>query len=490
MLAFRVCAVLAIIAVLPSLPGPGQARADNGSQASQWELDNDFQVSDTAPELTWNMEAAFENHVNTREELDFADAYKKQEASTRFDIRYGTDNRYARSITDLYFSPSFFSDDIGEDYPYSRESRTYRNLRISGESGEIIFRELYYNWMPGNHRLRIGNQVYPWGTADGFNPTAYLNPLDLRELVLTQEDEFRLGVPSVSGTLFFSEVTLELVFVPAHIAGALPATGHFWAVKEVEDQYPVYFDPPEQKDLDSENFGYAARMSSTWQGLDFSVSAYHGPDNQHLLVPEQTVLIPNQPVGIRVRPRSYVVDYVGADFSKSFGDFVFNAEAAYAPNKTGIIEQDTDRPQRLEFPYETEETDYLAYSLGLNYYIPLYRLLSGHAGDSLLTVEWYQAKYFEDKIESPHLTDFLSCQYRDSFFDRRVKLRLTTIFETRRGGVIFWPRVGYDFKNGLEVELGYVGINGSGSGDYDQDSLFYYYRHNDLVMVNFKYAFF
>ena len=462
---------------------------DSWDYDEDWDLESDFSVADTEPELTWRIEAAFENFFNTNRELHFEDAYKKQEVSARVDVKYGTGERYLKSITDLYFFPTFINEDVGDDYPYSRESRTHRNLRISSKSSEIIFRELYYNWLFDKCRLRIGNQVYPWGTADFLNSTSYLNPSDLRELILKDEADIRLGVPSVSAMLFFPEFTAEFVFVPVHTAVAMPSTNHFWAVQEVEGQYPVYFDDPDPMHANSENFGYAARVSSTWRGMDFSVSGYHGPDNDQLMVPLRSVLVPDRSVGVMIEPRYAVVDYVGADFSMTYEDFAFNAEVAYSPNKRGVIAQNTDLPQDLEFPYDTERADYLSYSLGVNYFIPMHKLLSGHAGDSLFTMEWYQATYFEDKFDDPQITDLLSFQFQDSYFDKRVKVWLATVLETRRGGVIFWPKLGYDFRNGFEAEIGYVGINGSGEGDYDEDSLFYYYRDNDVIMVNFTYAF-
>jgi hypothetical protein len=66
---------------------------------------------------------------------------------------------------------------------------------------------------------------------------------------------------------------------------------------------------------------------------------------------------------------------------------------------------------------------------------------------------------------------------------------MTGIFETRNGGVILWPQVGYDFQNGFKAEVGYVSIDGHGEGDYQEDSLFYYYKDNDFIMVNIRYAF-
>lgn len=470
---------------------------DDGADAS-WEFEEDWDAAFDAGEdaekpkadnFTWRVEAAFENIIQTDREKHLEEAWKKNEVSALFEFQYGTADDYLFSLTGLYFLPTFINDTIGDDYRYAAESDTSRNLRISGESSEIIFRELYYNWTRKKFRLRIGNQIYGWGTADFLNPTSYMNPTDFRELLFKDEDQVTLGVPSVSGLFFFKGFTVEAVFVPVHTASPYPETGDFWSVKQVEGSYPLIFGDDDPMEANGKNFGYGARLAATRSGVDFSVSGYHGPDHSPVLVPYSTVLIENQTVSILVQPEYFIVDYLGADMSFAWGDFTFQAEAAYSPNKSSFVKQDTTRPQELVFPYDTEKTDYLAYSLGFNYFIPLQKLLPGHAGESLFIMEWYQAQYFDDDVERPQITDFLTCRFQDTYLDDQISISMTAIFETRNSGVILWPQVGYDFQNGFKVEAGYVAIDGHGEGDYQNDSIFSYYNDNDFIMVNVRYAF-
>ena len=456
-----------------------------------WETAFDAGTSDVAPAsaFTWRFEAAFENIIQTKRELHFEDASKKNEISALFEFQYGSADDYLFSQTGFYFFPTFISDTIGQEYVYSDESTTFRNLRISNNSSEVIFRELYYNWSREKFRVRMGNQVIAWGTADFLNSTSYFNPSDLRELLFKDEDQVALPVPAVSGLFFLKGFTVETVFVPVHTAAAFPETGNFWAVKQIEDNYPVIFGDENPMDANSKNFGYGARLASTYKGVDFSVSGYHGPDKDPVLLPYGTVLIENQTVSVLVQPEYFRVDYLGFDSAFTYNDFVFQVEAAYSPNKSGFVIQDTARPQDLTFPYDTRKTDYLSYSVGFNYFIPMQKLLPGHAGESLFTVEWYQAQYFDDDIEKPQITDFLTCRFQDTYFGDRLSVSMTGIFETRNSGVILWPQIGYDFLNGFKVEAGYISIDGHGEGDYQEDSVFYYYEDNDFVMVNVRYAF-
>ncbi|MGM0452781.1 MAG: hypothetical protein ACQERN_06430 [Thermodesulfobacteriota bacterium] len=456
---------------------------------TDWSMEGDFATAENDAELTWGVDVAFENLFNLESEDHFQDAYEKNEISTRIDLSYGTSRTYVKSITDFYVLPTFINDEIGDAYFYASESNIARNLRISGRESEIIFRELYLNYPLENGRLRIGNQIYSWGTADAINATAYLNPRDLRELLFINEDHQKFGVPSVSGMYFFNRFTTELVWVPVHVASAIPGTGHFWAIDRAENNYPLFFDDPQPLTVKSENMGYAARVSSSYRGMDFSFSGYHGPDTEPVFRPFATVLEPNQPLGIRVKPYYDTVDYLGFDFSTSLGDFVFQVEGAYSPNKSGFVLQDTDDPTTLEFPFAVQESDYYAYSAGFNYFIPMHRLLKGHAGDSLFTMEWYQARYRKAELNDPILSDFLTFRYQDDFFDKRIHVEISTIFETRDGGLIFWPQAAYDFQNGFKLGVEYAAINGDGQGDWETDSLFYYYRTNDFVMLTLEYAY-
>lgn len=456
---------------------------------SDWSMEEDFAMAEEAPELTWRLNTAFENLFNLEQDDHFQDAYEKNELSARLDLTYGTSLTYVKSITDVYMLPTFINDDIGDAYFYVSESNVARNLRLSSRESEMIFRELYLNLPLESGHIRFGNQIYPWGTADAVNATAYINPRDLRELLFIDEDEQKLGVPSISGMYFFDSFTMELVWVPIHVATVIPPTGHFWAVDRVEDNYPVFFDDSEPMSVASENMGYAARLSSSYRGMDFSFSGYHGPDTEPVFRPFATVLEPNQPLGIRIKPYYDVVDYLGFDFSTSWGDFVFQVEGAYSPNKSGFVLQDTEDPTALEFPFTVKQSDYYAYSAGFNYFIPMHRLIEGHAGDSLFTMEWYQARYRKAALNDPILSDFLTFRYQDDFFDKRIHIEISTIFETRDGGLIFWPQAAYDFQNGFKLGLEYAAINGDGRGNWETDSLFYYYRSNDFIMLTLEYAY-
>ncbi|TFG38525.1 MAG: SPOR domain-containing protein [Syntrophobacterales bacterium] len=441
-------------------------------------------------ELSYSGFIELENYFSTDSNQDFGDANKKNEIRNRLEVKYGTDETYLFTVSDIYFIPAFIDDDLGKDYYYSQDSGVSRNLRISTNKSELRFDELYINYSKGNFRLRAGNQIYGWGTADAFNATSYFNPYDIRELIFKDDDEWKVGVPSVSSMIFTERFTLEMVFVPVHVPMNAFTEDTFWSIDYLDESYPVIFGTTHGLDVKGKNYGFGGRLSASIKGVDVSLSGYHGPDREPVFLPTRTVLIPNEPIALLIEPRYYVISMAGFDVTTIFmDDFVVQLEAAYSPNKRGFVKQDLTDYQDIEFPFEVKESHYISYAVGFNYFIPLNKLIEDHEGESVFTFEWFQSKYFESELYPPFITDIMTCRYEDSYYDSRVKFKVTGIFEMENGGTIFWPEVGYDFQNGFTAYLSYANIEADKGSSWEDNSLFYYFRDNDIVIWRLRYEY-
>ena len=72
----------------------------------------------------------------------------------------------------------------------------------------------------GNHvDVRIGQQRFAWGVADGINPVDVVNPYDLRDP--TRFDR-RLGIPAARVILHAKQAALDLAYVPMFRPARLP----------------------------------------------------------------------------------------------------------------------------------------------------------------------------------------------------------------------------------------------------------------------------
>ncbi len=445
---------------------------------SQEEQDNnEYSAEKTAFSFDVSGFIENENIISTYTGQDASEISKKNELRNNIRIHYGTDSFYLRIVSDQYITAA----PVNKEYRYSDKVALGRNGRISGDYYEVNPRELYFNASFSSFRIRAGNQIYGWGTADVFNPTSYFNPYDLRELVFKDDDELKSGVPSVSSLVFIGNYTLELVYVPVHVPSLFAEQNDFWAFHYREGPFPVYVKNSDGMELSPANSGYGARFGGTISGVDASISGYYGPDRDPVLRPYRTVLVPDEPVSVEVIPEYYNVTYVGADFSMKFDRFTIQGEMNFSPDKTAVI----DQPYTIdmELPFRITKTQALSYAAGFNYYIPVADFIEGHEGTAVFTAEWMQTVYYKEGLMKPFLTDILSCRLEDAYLGDRLKPSVTVVFDTAKNGFAVMPEVAWDFQNGLSIDVSYCYIGGK------DGSVIGYFRDNDFLSLGGRYEF-
>ena len=387
-------------------------------------------------------------------------------------------------MPNVYFITTFIDEKIGRDYLYSENPEIKRNLRISTRASEISFNEMYLNYTAKKFRLRLGNQKFAWGTGDVINPTSYFNPNDVRELVFKEEDEISQGIPAASGMFYFDNYVLELVFAPIHIPMAIPENGNFWFPGMSGLPVRVLVLERDGLEPDGKNFAYGGRFSGSVSGMDLSVSAYHGPDKEAVFVPSGVVIPPGEMIAVEVRPEYYIINKIGMDASSNFDKFVVQCEMAYSPDKHGLVKlPGTLDLASVSLPLEVRQSHHFSYSTGFNYFIPLNRIFEGHDGDTVFTFEWAQSFFFRSYMEDPFLNRMVTARIEDTYLDGRLKLKFTIMYEAVEWGRILWPKIEYDFQNGLSLEISYAGISGS------EESFFHYYRDHDIFLWKIRYTY-
>jgi len=132
------------------------------------------------------------------------------------------------------------------------------------------FREAYLEWRTGRWDIRVGEQIFAWGTADGYNPTDNLNPRDYLDLVNNE----KIPVFALSATYHFSEATsLELVLIPLFTPSRFDGEESRWSFFPPEPY--VRFERERPGDSLS-NMQFALRAKTSFEGWDFSLSYYDG----------------------------------------------------------------------------------------------------------------------------------------------------------------------------------------------------------------------
>lgn len=433
-------------------------------------------------EFSFSGYTKFEQMINTDSDQEFSDAFKKNELRNSFKLKYGTDPFYLYTVSNQYVLLSLSDYDCS----YSEDSGFTRSLGYTSSHAEISFSELYVNYTFGTCQLRAGNQILAWGSVDMLNPTSYFNPMDFRELMFKDDDELLLGVPLVTGTFFMESYTLETVLMPVHAPAPLAPKGSFWAVQKNNLLYTAYVEEPEALETSLENMGLCAKIS--WQAFsgDISVSAYRGPDKDASYIPDSIDITPNEPFVVHVIPRYSLLNIVGFDFSRLMGKAVVHLEAAYSPNKTSTIAQDVPLDQ-IQIPYKVKESPYLSFSTGFNYFLPLYKLIKGHKGESVFTFFWNHSSYFDKEVSESLFSDVMVFRYDDHFLRNRLGVALEAILDIKGGGSIIWPKFTWQLTEKLTAGISYGNISGAPSDNGQIDPMFFYFKDKDIVMLEMQY---
>ena len=165
--------------------------------------------------------------------------------SLEADLRYGFGTRLettaesglqlepgydAKLADDLWFlgSARFRFDPADELEPGRPAYDTYAGIsqpRVMGESGTGELRDLYLEWLLGDHLFRIGKQQVVWGTLDGIRVLDSVNPHSFREFILADFDESRINLWSLYGDLSLGEWRLEVLWSPDTTVHDVPEPG-------------------------------------------------------------------------------------------------------------------------------------------------------------------------------------------------------------------------------------------------------------------------
>ncbi len=423
-----------------------------------------------------------ENYMNTYTEQEFKDIFKKNELRFNLTSKVGTYTTYFQIDMNAYMNFHVFSDLVNPNYAYSDSALSYgRNLRLSGDSYEINFQNLFLNLEIKEFRFRAGNQIFNWGTTDVFNPTSSFNPNDLREFLFKDDDEAKQGIPAFSTLIMFGGDSVEFVVAPVHVPIIIPEPGNFWGMHYRQGPFPVTIEDPQELPVTLENIAVGCRFAKNISGVDMYFSYFHGPDIEPHMRPIATKLIPNHPISIAVRPESYIIDKFGFALNKAIDTFTIQTEIAYSPNKTGVIDQKTTTSVKL--PFDIERGHHISYSAGLNWFIPLDDWIPKHQGDSLITAEWFQSVYINQKIIKPILTDILILQARDTLLNSRFTISFTAMVNVIDVGYILTPMLEYTFDIGLALNASYSHIS-SNSND-----LLTSYKNNDIFTIRIRYEY-
>lgn len=230
-----------------------------------------------------------------------------------------------------------------------RWNDAYRNHAYGPEAREAYrysadWRELYVAGNLDAWNVAFGLQQVVWGKADNLRVVDQVNPVDLRDFVLPDLNDYRIPVMMLRGTRMVGDWGVELLYLPRFKPTAFARSGSEYEIPLLDPQVlqSVLLLPEKRPSNSFSNGEFGAHLSRSFEGLDFSLFAFYTRDDNPVFRTLAQVDAQGNPT-IALQPEYRRQFMTGLSTAKSIGNsMVLRTEFAYAPNFTYMVNAGDD----------------------------------------------------------------------------------------------------------------------------------------------------
>lgn len=334
---------------------------------------------------------------------------------------------------------------------------------------DFDLREAYLDLYTKNIDFRIGKQQIIWGKADGVFITDVVSPKNLREFLLWDFSEIRMGVTAVNTEYYFaSGQSLTFVWIPVFSPTKVPPEGSIWRTTPDFPVEPTFNYSQKEPALHLENSEYFARYSLSKSAVDVDLmGGYTWDDDPTMHVSRQIDTATMQLSGLKVTPQHHRLGLAGGSFSTEIKGFILRGEGAWYFDKYF----NTEDPGAIE---GVVTKDYLNYVVGIDKFI----------GEWKLSAQFIQDRIhdYEEPVMQNKMRNTTTLLINRTLFREKVRLELFSYVGIDDEDALIRFRGYFYPHDGFSIELGtnlFVGEKGR-FGQYDK---------NDMVYSKVKYNF-
>ncbi|OIO74878.1 MAG: hypothetical protein AUJ57_01375 [Zetaproteobacteria bacterium CG1_02_53_45] len=315
--------------------------------------------------------------------------------------------------------------------------------------------------------FRMGQQQIVWGKTDGLRMLDIINPLDMREFMLDDFLDSRIGLWSARLNWYAdiggSQHEFEFIVIPDARPMQLAPTGSRWAFAQPAAPAGVAVTlqgggEPSWRPADMEA-GMAWR--SNLDGWDLSLNWFYGwkdsPSLQKSLTPGLLTLTP-------VYQR---MNTVGGSFSNAFGSLVLRGELAAnigeGINKNGVTPATSiGRTTTMNAAFGLDYTEN-NWRISPQFFI---RYLPG----------------WDNTIAEDQASGFVSLMISTDYLNEKLKPEIIGLYDWADGSWMLRPKLAYEFSDQITARLG-GDIFGGSNGFFGQ------FDKNDRIYSELEYTF-
>ncbi len=333
---------------------------------------------------------------------------------------------------------------------------------------ELGLREAYMDMYFKKFDLRIGKQQIIWGKAEGVFITDVVAPKDLREFLLPDFDEIRMGINALKLNYYFGNSTLEAVWTPVFTPTQMPASGSIWKSR-MDFPVPVSFDYSRAEIKPSvKNSEVYLRFSTMASGFDYElVGGYFWYNDPAMRITRHIDPQMQQLANLTLTPEYHRVSMAGGSISTPVGPLLLRAEGAYYSGRYFQTANPLVQGGKLK-------KDNLHYMAGLDYNLWGITLSAQFIQEFILD--------YEEGMQNDEFDNTLNFLAKKDFLREKLWVEFFSYIGLNNEDALIRPKVTYKFADGFEV-LGGANIFLGDKGRFGQ------YKDNDMLYVKLKYSF-
>ncbi len=333
---------------------------------------------------------------------------------------------------------------------------------------ELGLREAYLDIYFNSVDLRIGKQQIIWGKADGVFITDIVSPKDMREFLLPDFDEIRMGVTSLKADYYIGDNTIELVWIPIFTPTLFPEKGNIWRKQPNFPIDPTFDRSKETVKPKLENSEVFAKFSALTALVDFEImGGYAWDDDPTMHVIKQIDPVSHQLAGLTVYPQHHRLTIGGGSFSTTLGPFVLRGEGAYYQGKYF----NTADPMARE---SVVKKDYLHYLVGTDFTFMDFNLSMQFIQQTIMD--------YDDYINNDQYSNMATFLATRDYLNETLNISLFMYYDFNNEASLIRPKVTYDLADGFEILFGANIFTGTGG-------MFGQFNDNDMIYTKIKYSF-
>ncbi len=332
----------------------------------------------------------------------------------------------------------------------------------------IESKEAYFLYGADDYDFRIGQQQIVWGKTDGIRMLDIINPFDLREFILDDFLDSRIGLWSARLNYYAdiggAENEFEFVVVPDARPAEFAPAGSRWgfALPSPPPGITLRSLAPEQPNWSLNNTELGAAWRANVAGWDLSLNYYFGWNDRPNLF--------RQLVGttMTTQLRHLRMHTAGGSFSNAFGAFVVRGEVAVnfgeGINTTALIwNRSVVRRTTLNGAIAVDYTR-SNWTVGVQLF-----------GRQILN------KPVVD-VTLGSTPNFATLRIATDYMNEKLKPEVLLLADLDDGGLLARPKVSYEISDELIGTLGADIISGSG-GFFGQ------FASNDRIYAELEWSF-